>query len=164
MKTKYTIKTDADFLRTADETITIAGEITIRKAQMESELQAIRVKFTDLEEMQTECNARTAALDKYLRGAGVADRLFKPGKKFGESTCAKFGIRTSKPALALAEGSEEAELIERLQQLGKDEWLNVGSPKLNRAAILGAGLSDEELADLGLCIVVKDKFFIEPKK
>lgn len=164
MKTKYTIKTDADFLHAADEAAMMANDIIRRKAELESELQAVRSKYADLDAIQNDYDARTAALEKYLRGNGVAERLFKSGKKFGESTCAKFGIRTSKPALALVEGCTETEITERLAQEGRDEWLNVGAPKLNKAAILGAGLTDEELADFGLCIVVKDKFFIEPKK
>jgi len=164
MKPKYAIKTDADFLRAADEATALAGDIAIRKAQMGSELQAIRAKYADLGALQTDYDARTSALEQYLRGAGVADRLFKPGKKFGETACSKFGIRSGKPALAPAEGRTEAEITERLMQEGHSEWLNMGAPKLNRAAILGAGLSEDELAGYGLCVAAKDKFFIEPKK
>ena len=164
MKTKNTIKTDADALRVADELAAMQPALDLKKAELAAELQKVRDCFgPTVDELQNAYDADFKALEEYCRKPGVMARLCKPGKKAAETGKATFGLREGKPSLAIRPDSTEAEIIERMQQEGKTEWLTASEPKLNKAAVLGAGLDDEALEELGLQVVRNSKLFVKPK-
>lgn len=164
MKTKNTIKTDADALRVADELAAMQPALDLKKAELAAELQKVRDCFGPaVDELQNAYDADFKALEEYCRKPGVMARLCKPGKKAAETGKATFGLREGKPSLAILPDSTEAEIIERMQQEGKTEWLTASEPKLNKAAVLGAGLDEETLEELGLQVVRNSKLFVKPK-
>ena len=161
MKTKTTIKTDADALRVADELAAMQPALALKKAELEAELQKVRDRMAPaVDELQAAYDSAFSDLETYCRKPGVMARLCKPGKKAAETGKATFGLREGKPALAIL---PEAEIIERMQQEGKTEWLTASEPKLNKAAVLGAGLDEETLEELGLQVVRNSKLFVKPK-
>lgn len=164
MKTKNTIKTDADALRVADELAAMQPALDLKKAELAAELQKVRDRFGPaVDELQAAYDADFKALEEYCRKPGVMARLCKPGKKAAETGKATFGLREGKPSVGFLPDSTEAEVIERMQQEGKTEWLTAAEPKLNKAAVLGAGLDDEALAEWGVKIVRNNKLFVKPK-
>ena len=164
MKTKTTIKTDADALRVADELAAMQPALALKKAELEAELQKVRDRMAPaVDELQAAYDSAFSDLETYCRKPGVMARLCKPGKKAAETDKATFGLREGKPALAILPDSTEAEIIERMQQEGKTEWLTASEPKLNKAAVLGAGLDEETLEELGLQVVRYSKLFVKPK-
>lgn len=164
MKAKNTIKTDAAFRRMVDEVAQLMPEMAARKAELEAKLQAVREEpEAELAAMKADYDAKMAALKNYFASDKVQARLLTPGKKYGESTAATFGVRAGKPKLAYLEGKTEADIVAALQEEERTEWLRDRAPELNKAAILGAGLSEDELQDYGLAIVAEGTFYVKPK-
>jgi len=159
-----TIKTDAAFFRMADEAAQLMPKIKKLKAALDAALQETRkAPEAELAALQAALDAKLAALKDYFEADGAAARLCKPGKKFGESAAATFGLRAGKGKLALLEGRTEADVVAALLAEGHADWLRERSPELNKAAILGAGLSADDLADLGLALSTEASFYLKPK-
>lgn len=164
MKTKNTIKTDAAFVRMVDEVARLIPTIAARKAELETKLQTVRAEYeTQLAELQEEHQTKMNALKQYFANDKVQARLMKPGKKYGESPAATFGIRAGKPRLTYLNGKTEADIITQLQEEEHQEWLRERTPELNKAVILGAGLTEKELADYNLAIEAEGIFYVKPK-
>lgn len=164
MKAKNTIKTDAAFRRMVDEVAQLMPAIEAKKAELEAKLQAVREEpEAELAAMKADYDAKMAALKNYFASGKTQARLLTPGKKYGESTAATFGVRAGKPKLAYLEGKTEADIVAALQEEERTEWLRDRAPELNKAAILGAGLSEDELQDYGLAIVAEGTFYVKPK-
>lgn len=164
MKAKNTIKTDAAFRRMVDEVAQLMPAMAAKKAELEARLQAVREEpEAELAAMKADYDAKMAALKNYFSSAKVQARLLTPGKKYGESTAATFGVRAGKPKLAYLEGKTEADIVAALQEEERTEWLRDRAPELNKAAILGSGLSEAELQDYGLAIVAEGTFYVKPK-
>lgn len=164
MKAKNTIKTDAAFRRMVDEVARLMPKMAAKKAELEAKLQAVREETeAELATMKADYDAMMDALQKYFASTQAQARLLTPGKKYGESIAATFGTRTGKPKLAYLAGKTEADIVAALQEEKRVEWLRDRSPELNKAAILGAGLSDDELQDYGLAIVSEYSFYVKPK-
>lgn len=164
MKAKNTIKTDAAFRRMVDDVAQLMPAMAAKKAELEAKLQAVREEpEAELAAMKADYDAKMDALKKYFAGDKVQARLLTPGKKYGESTAATFGLRAGKPKLAYLEGKTEADIVALLQEEERTEWLRDRAPELNKAAILGAGLSEDELQDYGLAIVAEGTFYVKPK-
>lgn len=164
MKAKNTIKTDAAFRRMVDEVAQLMPAMAAKKAELEAKLQAVREEpEAELAAMKADYDAKMAALKNYFASDKAQARLLTPGKKYGESTAATFGVRAGKPKLAYLEGKTEADIVAALQEEERTEWLRDRAPELNKAAILGAGLSEDELQDYGLAIVAEGTFYVKPK-
>lgn len=164
MKAKNTIKTDAAFRRMVDEVAQLMPEMAAKKAELEAKLQAVREEpEAELAAMKADYDAMMDALKNYFASDKVRARLLTPGKKYGESTAATFGVRAGKPKLAYLEGKTEADIVAALQEEERTEWLRDRAPELNKAAILGAGLTEDELQDYGLAIVAEGTFYVKPK-
>lgn len=164
MKAKNTIKTDAAFRRMVDEVAQLMPAMAAKKAELEAKLQAVREEpEAELAAMKADYDAKMAALKNYFASDKVQARLLTPGKKYGESTAATFGVRAGKPKLGYLDGKTEADIVAALQEEERTEWLRDRAPELNKAAILGAGLSEDELQDYGLTITAADTFYVKPK-
>lgn len=126
-----------------DEVAQLMPAIEAKKAELEAKLQAVREEpEAELAELQADYKAKMDALKKYFASDKVRARLLTPGKKYGESSAATFGVRAGKPKLGYLDGKTEADIV---------------------AAILGAGLSEDELQDYGLTITAADTFYVKPK-
>lgn len=159
------IETDTEFLAVADDLASLAAADTAAKAVLEADLQAVREKHEPaLNAMKTAMGDKAKALAAYLKKKGVAERLFKDGQRQGESTKALFGFRDSAESLATLNTKEKIdELARRLYDEGKTQYLVLGAPSIDKDAIKRAGLSDSELAELGLRRTVKTSFYCELK-
>ena len=72
MKTKNTIKTDADALRVADELAAMQPALALKKAELEAELQKVRDCFGPaVDELQAAYDGDFKALEEYCRKPGV---------------------------------------------------------------------------------------------
>lgn len=159
------IETDTEFLQVADDLAAMAAADTKAKAELEEALQAVRDQHAPaLAAMKQSMAEKAKALTAYLKKKGVEERLFKPGQRQGESSKALFGWRDSAESLATLNTKEKLEaLAKRLYDEGKTEYLILGAPSVDKDAIKKAGLSDSELADLGLRRTVKTSFYCELK-
>lgn len=164
MKTNNTIKTDAAFRRMADEVAQLIPAMAAKQAELHAQLQAVREEpEQELAAMKAEYDAKMEALKKYFSSDQVRARLLTPGKKYGESAAATFGVRAGKPKLGYLDGKTEADIVAALQAEEHTDWLRDRAPELNKAAILGAGLTDAELQDYGLTIIAEGTFYVKPK-
>ena len=108
MKAKNTIKTDAAFRRMVDEVAQLMPAIEAKKAELEAKLQAVREEpEAELAELQADYKAKMEALKKYFASDKVRARLLTPGKKYGESSDATFGVRAGKPKLGYLDGKTD---------------------------------------------------------
>ncbi len=167
MKNNNSIRNDDAALDTADEIASLANDITRRKAEMEAELQKVRDAHTaELAPLETRMALLMKKLTAYMRRSGVADRLFAPGTRSGESSKARFGWRDGAPRLATLDNSRTLEDVAAdLYARGRTQYVSVPSPKpvLNRQAIMSAGLTAEELAALGMRVTATSRFYCELK-
>ncbi|HIX20336.1 MAG TPA: hypothetical protein H9862_07030 [Candidatus Akkermansia intestinigallinarum] len=164
MKATYTIKSDAAFLRMVDEVAQMQPVIKAKESELDARLQAVRSELTPaLADLKAEYDARMSALKSYFADEKVQSRLILPGKKHGESANATFTLRMGKPKITAADGMTEADAVALLLKEDRTEWLRNRAPELNKAAILGAGLTADELLDYGLTLITESKFCVTPK-
>ncbi len=155
--------TDADFLRKVDELAKLQTSLATKKAKRDEAVQAVMERHAAIDEEQKKADALHAELEKYITQPGVAERLLPKGKKTGQTSMATFSLKLGKPSLKIAEGKDAQEIISSMEQQGKHDWLSAGAVTLNKAAILGADMSEEELAEWGLSKEVKTSLTVKPR-
>ncbi len=165
--TNAKIDNDEAALAAADEIAALANAVSCKEAALEKRLQAVRDEAdVELKPMRASLSERTKALCNYLRRKGVAERLFKPDQKQGESNKAIFGFRNGAAKLSPLDSALTMEDVARkLLSEGLVQYviLPKTTPELNNKAVLAAGLNVTQLAQLGLRSTVSAKFYCELK-
>ncbi len=160
---KHTIKTDAEFLSMVDKLAGIQMEHAAKKAARDAEINAVHSRHAEVDKLEEEADKLHEELEAYITQPGVAARLLPDGKKTASTAKATFSLRCGKPTVVPLEGGTEQEIIERLEQAGKTEWLKAGKLSMNKAAIQGAGMTADELAEWGIGLESKTELKVKPK-
>ncbi len=158
------IATRGDF----QDNINAAAEMEVHlrrlKADMDTELQAIRDKFDpQIKPLETRLEALVNACGTYA--ALHQDEVLKPGLRQGETTLALYGFRLGNPTLVLLNRKHTWKTVcTAIRDRGAawtDKYLKQADPKPNKDAL--KTLSDEELAALGCRVEQTNSFYIEAR-
>lgn len=161
---KYTIHTIDEARETADKVVTLMQSVSELKARKEAEKNAVDKRFAaQIAAVEAECKEWQKAFQNFLKKDSARDALFDKGARSGRSVLARFGYRDTPRTLSALRG-KLSDAVKALWATGKRKYVRAAEPKLSldEAAIVKAGLTDGQLADLGLMWSQKTNFFIEP--